>query len=230
MTDRRGLLGFCAVMALSVLLLLAGAPSAHAQELGRVTFAFDSAALDAEARGEIARIAGMLRARDGLASAVVVGHTDAVGSTGYNEALGLRRARAVADALAQAGVPVARIGTVESRGERELLVAVTGPERANRRVSIGLADMLAACRTWRTVPLVAVDAGVDDGLRLRLRQAVDARARLAAEGRNGPAFQMAGAALEDCRAAAGYTRRDGRGLEYAKRCLCSSARLEVALR
>lgn len=214
---------------LVVVFLLGLPPVARAQDVGTVNFDFDSAVLDAEAQATIAAIAERLRANANYRPTVVVGHTDAVGSPGYNQGLGMRRAQAVANALIAQGVPVARIGTVESRGESELLVRVSGRERRNRRVTVTLEEMLAACRSWREVGLTPASVGpaLQTDLTQRLAEAVSFFDQLAASGANGPAFQMAGAAREDCGIAVGL-EGTGRKVEYAQRCLCSSARMRVA--
>lgn len=210
---------------------LAGFPlQLKAQDVGVVNFAFDSATLDSEAAAKVAAIAGRLQENVGYRATVVVGHTDAVGSNAYNQGLGMRRARAVADALAAAGAPVSRIGTVESRGENELLVRVSGPERRNRRVTVALEEILDACRSWRQVPLTQASIGpaLQGDLQARLDEAVAWYAKLETTGANGPAFQMAGAAREDCGNAVGFDSGAVRKLEYAQRCLCNSARLRTA--
>ncbi|SHH46059.1 OmpA family protein [Cognatiyoonia sediminum] len=202
-----------------------------AQDLGTVNFDFDSDVLDAEARAEIAEIAEDLKASPTYKPTVVVGYTDAVGSSGYNQDLGLRRARAVARELVAQGVPVERIGTVESRGENELLVSVSAPLRANRRATVTLDDMLAACRSYRDIAINSASVGdqLQNDLRARLAEAVTAYAFYEANGRNGPAFQMAGAAREDCGIAIGYVNDSLRKVEYAQRCICNSTRLRTAM-
>ena len=76
-------------------------------------------------------------ARRPVPDVLVVGHTDAVGSDSFNDALGLRRAETVRTALIDAGVPATDVQAI-SRGKRAL--AVQTPEgRAeprNRRVEI----------------------------------------------------------------------------------------------
>ena len=218
---------FIAALCLTLALPLAAA----ADTLGTVNFAFDSDVLDAEARDEISQIAARLTENPSYKPTVVVGHTDAVGSTGYNDGLGLRRAQRVANALVAAGVPVARVGDVESRGENELLVAVSTAQRANRRVTVRLDDMLAACRSWRGINVTRASVGpeLQGDLTARLNEAVAAYQRFGTDGGNGPAFQMAGAAREDCGIAVGFGDAEARKVEYAQRCLCSSARLRVAL-
>ena len=161
----------------------------------------------------------------------MVGYTDAGGSSGYNDQLGLRRARAVAQELVAQGVPVARVGTVESRGERELLVSVTTAERRNRRATVTLDDMLAACRSYRDISITpaSIRDELQQDLESRLSEAVSAFAAYQSNGTNGPAFQMAGAAQEDCGIATGFEPNALRKTEYAQRCICSSARLRTAL-
>ena len=202
-----------------------------AQAIGTVNFDFDSDRLDSEGQSQVTGIADQLRETPAYKQTVVVGYTDAVGTGGYNDALGLRRARQVAEALEALGIPVGRIGSVSSRGERDLLVAVTGRERANRRVTVTLSDILGACRSHREIPIRTSDigAGLQQDLLSRLEQASRQRSSLGANGTNTAAYQMAGAARLDCRQATAQSDGSQRKLEYAQRCFCSSARLQVAL-
>jgi outer membrane protein OmpA-like peptidoglycan-associated protein len=211
--------------------LFLGALAASAQEFGTINFDFDSDQLDAESRQEVAEIAERLSATSSYKPTVVVGYTDAVGTSAYNLDLGQRRAKAVADALVAAGVPVDRIGAVSSRGKADLLVTVATAERRNRRVTVRLGDILAACQNYRNVALSqnAVGQELQNDLSLRLTEAVEHYSKLTASGANGPAFQMAGAAREDCGQAVGYDVSSVRKLEYSKRCFCSSARMRTAL-
>lgn len=73
------------------------------------------------------------------AQAVVIGHTDRVGTREDNDVLSLRRASAIRDMLIELGIPRAAIETV-GRGERELLVPTPNgvAEERNRRVEIKL--------------------------------------------------------------------------------------------
>lgn len=205
--------------------------SLSAQDIGTINFAFDSAELDAEAEAKIVEIAERLKENPSYKPTVLIGFTDAVGGVGYNDQLGLRRANAVSAALLAQGVSVDRIGGVSSRGERELLVSVAGPERLNRRVTVTLGDMLAACRTYREIPLTVSSVGeeLQSDLETRLSEAESFFAQLAAARRSGAAFQMAGAAREDCNIAVGYDKSALRKVEYSQRCFCSSARMRVAL-
>ncbi|MGR3464977.1 OmpA family protein [Limimaricola sp.] len=97
-----------------------------------INFAFDSAVLDAAARATLHRQADWIRRRPELRFRVY-GHTDLVGPPAYNEALGLRRARAAVAYLVSQGLDAARLEAVASFGETRPLVATGGPERANRR-------------------------------------------------------------------------------------------------
>ncbi|MEE4188681.1 MAG: OmpA family protein [Roseobacter sp.] len=205
--------------------------AASAQEFGTINFDFDSDQLDSQSRQEVAEIAERLSATSSYKPTVVVGYTDAVGTSAYNLDLGQRRAKAVADALVAAGVPVDRIGAVSSRGKEDLLIEVRTAERLNRRVTVRLGDILAACTSYRNVALSqnAVGEELQNDLSLRLTEAVEQYTRLTASGSNGPAFQMAGAAREDCGQAVGYNTTSVRKLEYSKRCFCSSARMRTAL-
>ena len=97
-----------------------------------VTFEFDRSALDSTARRALDQQAAWLRDNETVRIAVV-GHTDLVGGEGYNNRLGLTRARAAASYLVSKGVASRRIDVVESRGEREPVVATEERERRNRR-------------------------------------------------------------------------------------------------
>ncbi|NAZ35623.1 OmpA family protein [Rubellimicrobium sp. CFH 75288] len=97
-----------------------------------ITFAFDSAALDAEARRVLDRQAAWIRQFPEVRFAVF-GHTDLVGSAAYNHRLGLRRAQAAVDYLVSRGVDRGRLEALVSRGQTEPVVLTAGPERRNRR-------------------------------------------------------------------------------------------------
>lgn len=91
-----------------------------------------------ESRVEFQRILAELRER-GAPDVVVIGHTDRVGNTQFNDRLSLQRAERVRGELIQLGIPEARIRTA-GRGEREPLVATDDevPEPRNRRVEINV--------------------------------------------------------------------------------------------
>jgi hypothetical protein len=143
----------------------------------------------------------------------------------------MRRARAIANALVADGIDVGRIGTVKSLGEHDLLINVSTRERANRRAVVTLDDMLAACRTYRQISLSASSMGpsLQNDLQQRLATAVAAYSQFTASGANPAAYQMAGAAREDCNMAVNLGANEVRKVEFAQKCLCNSARLDVAL-
>lgn len=217
---------------LSILICLAAPAALSAETFGTVNFNFDSDQLDAEGRQQVLEIAERLKAINSYKPTVVVGYTDAVGAAGYNQNLGQRRANTVAQALVQAGVAVDEIGSISSRGKSDLLIAVSTADRRNRRVTVGLAEILAACRSYRDIQLsqTAVGDALQNDLVQRLSDASTQRVQLENSGLNGPAFQMAGAAREDCGKAAGLANDSIRKIEYSKRCFCSYARLETALK
>lgn len=103
-----------------------------------VTFDFDSARLDSTAMAALDRQAAWLREHEGVRM-TVVGHADKVGPDGYNQRLGLRRARAVVSYLTGKGVSRGRLDAVESRGESEPVVDTEGRERRNRRTVTSVA-------------------------------------------------------------------------------------------
>jgi len=115
---------------------LRGGGGAHGSAALTVYFGFDSAALTAEAKNDLAVLADSV---SGHKMVNIVGHTDSSGDNAYNQALSERRASAVRDALVASGVDAANASvSVAARGESELAVA-TGdgvPEAANRRVTV----------------------------------------------------------------------------------------------
>lgn len=96
-----------------------GSQAALVQAAGSDTvhFAFDSYALDDEARGILAKQAGWL-ARNGGVSVTVEGHTDPRGTREYNLALGERRANAARNFLAAQGVAGSRLAIISYGKER----------------------------------------------------------------------------------------------------------------
>jgi outer membrane protein OmpA-like peptidoglycan-associated protein len=103
-------------------------------------FGFDDAQLTPKNREVLSRIAGILLASKGYGLAVY-GYTDDVGSAEYNQQLSERRAKAVEEYLAQAGVDAGTIG-VKGFGKTNPIAKGTSQEaRAkNRRVEIALTD------------------------------------------------------------------------------------------
>ncbi|MEP2890249.1 OmpA family protein [Tateyamaria sp.] len=104
-----------------------------ATEVGTtVNFAFNSATLDAGARDALNEQARFIRQFPEVRFRVY-GHTDAVGSSGFNKQLGLARARAVVGYLSTQGINRSRLEAVASFGETQPLIVTQGRERRNRR-------------------------------------------------------------------------------------------------
>ncbi|MEM8760523.1 MAG: OmpA family protein [Pseudomonadota bacterium] len=97
-----------------------------------VNFEFNRSRLTADARKALDQQAAWLMANESTLMAVV-GHTDLVGTEGYNNRLGLRRAQRVVDYLVGKGVDRARLQAIESRGESEPVVQTQEREVRNRR-------------------------------------------------------------------------------------------------
>ncbi|WP_299141422.1 OmpA family protein [uncultured Tateyamaria sp.] len=97
-----------------------------------VNFAFNSSTLDAGARDALNQQAQWIRQFPEIRFRVY-GHTDAVGSSGYNKRLGLARANAVVHYLSTRGISRTRLEAVASFGETQPLIVTQGRERRNRR-------------------------------------------------------------------------------------------------
>ena len=97
-----------------------------------VTFAFNSAQLDASAQQILLRQAAWIRQFPEVRFRVY-GHADAVGSAAYNKALGLRRAQAAVNFLVSQGISRTRLEAMVSFGEERPLVYSEDRERRNRR-------------------------------------------------------------------------------------------------
>jgi OOP family OmpA-OmpF porin len=102
----------------------------------RVLFATDESTLIPDQKIVIGRTATILT-EVGIHSARVEGHTDVTGTAEYNEALSMRRAQAVADALTEGGMtPSAmRVAGLGARFPIESNRSANG-RRENRRVVI----------------------------------------------------------------------------------------------
>lgn len=98
----------------------------------QINFAFDSAQLDAAAQQTLTLQADWIRQFPEVRFRVY-GHTDAVGSSGYNKSLGMRRAQAVVSFFASRGISRSRLEAVVSYGETQPLVPTGDRERRNRR-------------------------------------------------------------------------------------------------
>ncbi len=103
-----------------------------------VYFGFNKANLNASAM-EVVREAAAVARQEGVVQIIVTGHTDTVGSNGYNMRLSNRRAGNVKRALVNEGIPAGAI-SASGRGETTLMVQ-TGDremEARNRRAEINL--------------------------------------------------------------------------------------------
>ncbi len=103
-----------------------------------VYFGFNRTNLTDRARQTLDEVVSAVNSM-GATALSVVGHTDTVGSDGYNQGLSERRARRVANGLASRGIPAGAM-TLAGRGERQLAVATGNNVREpkNRRVEISL--------------------------------------------------------------------------------------------
>ena len=81
-----------------------------------ITFAFNSSELSPEAQTTLRQQASWIRQFPEIRFRVY-GHTDLVGSTAYNKALGLRRAQAAVAYLSGQGINTARLEAVVSYGK-----------------------------------------------------------------------------------------------------------------
>lgn len=102
-----------------------------------VQFAFDSHELTDRAKEVLNNLGAAIKSEDlGQYSFVIEGHTDSVGSRGYNRELSERRARAVKSYLvSRFGIESARLETV-GKGEDELFDKANPESGVNRRVQI----------------------------------------------------------------------------------------------
>lgn len=97
-----------------------------------VTFEFNSAQLDGNAQAILRQQAIWIKQFPEIRFRVY-GHTDAVGSNRFNQALGKRRADAVVGFLSRFGISRSRLEAVVSFGETQPLIVTQGRERRNRR-------------------------------------------------------------------------------------------------
>lgn len=97
-----------------------------------INFAFDSAVLSEDAKAVLRRQADWIKQFPEVRFRVF-GHTDLVGSAGYNQRLGLRRAQAAVRYLVSQGISRSRLEAVVSFGETRPLVDTPEREVRNRR-------------------------------------------------------------------------------------------------
>ncbi|MCL4115890.1 UNVERIFIED_CONTAM: hypothetical protein GTU68_053513 [Idotea baltica] len=128
-------------------------PCGNSVILENVNFETASAVLRSSSNAEIARIAAQLKA-DGNSTAKLIGHTDSDGSDASNVTLSRNRAKAVYDALVDAGISANRL-SYEGRGEASPIAtnATASGKAQNRRTemvtsgSTGKTD----CNTYTTI-------------------------------------------------------------------------------
>ncbi|MDQ2064889.1 OmpA family protein [Xinfangfangia sp. CPCC 101601] len=97
-----------------------------------VTFAFNRAELTAETMAILDKQANFIRQFPEVRFKVF-GHTDLVGSQGYNYNLGMRRANAVVNYLVGKGISRSRLEAVVSYGKTRPIIQTNQPEQRNRR-------------------------------------------------------------------------------------------------
>lgn len=117
-----------------------------------VNFDFDRAELRADARKIIDAQAAWMR-RYTQVRFSVYGHTDLVGSEGYNFDLAKRRAEAVVAELAARGVNQDQLDALVSYGESKPLVETPKREELNRRTVTEVTGYLTSPRLRATVPV-----------------------------------------------------------------------------
>ena len=97
-----------------------------------INFEFNSAELSEEAKSVLKKQADFIRQFPEVRFRVF-GHTDLVGSVGYNQKLGMRRAQAAVAYLSSLGISKSRLEAVISYGKTRPLIATNEPEMRNRR-------------------------------------------------------------------------------------------------
>jgi peptidoglycan-associated lipoprotein len=97
-----------------------------------ITFAFNSAQLDGNAIAVLRQQADWIKTFPEVRFRVY-GHTDLVGPNAYNQALGLRRAKAVVAYFSSQGISRNRLEALASYGETRPVVQTPGREQRNRR-------------------------------------------------------------------------------------------------
>lgn len=113
----------------------------------RTLFPSDESGLIPEQREALKHTAGALTGVD-IKGARVEGHTDITGAAGYNDALSLRRAQSVADALVEGGMDRDLL-TVRGLGKTNPVQsnATSAGRRENRRVVIIVSAPVAPAET-----------------------------------------------------------------------------------
>lgn len=97
-----------------------------------INFAFNSAELTDTAKDILRKQANFISQFPEVRFRVF-GHTDLVGSAGYNQRLGLRRAQAAVAYLTSLGISRSRLEAVVSYGKTRPIIQTNQPEERNRR-------------------------------------------------------------------------------------------------
>ena len=97
-----------------------------------VNFEFNRSDITAESRAILDKQANFIKQFPEVRFKVF-GHTDLVGSAGYNQSLGLRRANAVVNYLVSKGISRSRLEAVVSYGKTRPIIQTNQPEMRNRR-------------------------------------------------------------------------------------------------
>jgi len=97
-----------------------------------INFEFNQSDLSDEAKSILKKQADFIRQFPEVRFRVF-GHTDLVGSSGYNQSLGMRRAQAAVSYMISLGIDRSRLEAVVSYGKTRPLIATNEPEARNRR-------------------------------------------------------------------------------------------------
>ena len=97
-----------------------------------INFEFNRSDLSDEAKAILQKQANFIRQFPEVRFRVF-GHTDLVGSAGYNQSLGMRRAQAAVSYMIGLGIDRSRLEAVVSYGKTRPLIATNEPEARNRR-------------------------------------------------------------------------------------------------
>jgi outer membrane protein OmpA-like peptidoglycan-associated protein len=118
------------------------------------------------AREKLAKVSGILLAHPGL-TMQIEGHTDSVGSDGFNVRLSEQRADAVKDYLGEQGVSLASI-TAQGFGKAEPVASNDTPEgrQRNRRVEIVVNGDAIGTSTTATARAANQDSSPDSSTKL----------------------------------------------------------------
>ncbi|MBP9194717.1 MAG: OmpA family protein [Saprospiraceae bacterium] len=116
-------------------------PAAPDCDLNWILFDFDKADITSTATAELTTMANILK-KDGGYTALLVAHTDARGSNGYNDNLSQARAMAAKNALVTMGIEAGRI-TTRASSENQPIATNTEDDsgrKFNRRVELHVMD------------------------------------------------------------------------------------------